>query len=70
MNLAAVCLVAFLTVMVLLSVLALLIRLLTKLFDVPREESPTVDAAMVAAIQAAVAQRFPVAAVIRIEPDA
>jgi len=68
-NLALVCLVAFLTVMLLLSVLAGTIRILTRVFEVAREPASTVDAATVAAIQSAVARQFPGAAVIRIEPD-
>ncbi len=68
MNLVVVCLIAFLTVMCLLSVLAAVIRLLTRLFPVPVEADPTTDAATVAAIELVVASRFPGHVVTRIEP--
>lgn len=69
MNLAVVCLVAFVTVMLLLSVLAGTIRLLTRFFDVPQEVPSSVDAATLAAIQAAVARNCPGAVVLRVEAD-
>lgn len=70
MNLIVVCVVAFLTVMTLLSVLASVIRLLTHLFpDQPARETPIVDAATVAAIQSTVQTQIPGAALIRVELD-
>lgn len=70
MNLFVVCIVAFLTVMTLLSVLATVIRLLTRFFpDQPAHEAPVVDSATVAAIQAVVSQQVPGACLVRIELD-
>lgn len=69
MNLGLVCLVAFITVMFLLSVLALMIRLLTRLFPVPGETATATDAATIAAIETVVARRFPGCVVTRIEPQ-
>lgn len=67
MNLAVVCLIAFLTVMLLLSVLATVIRLLTRIFAEVTDEASVVDAATVAAIQSAVAHQYPGACLLRIE---
>lgn len=70
MNLIVVCIVAFLTVMTLLSVLATVIHLLTRLFpDQPAHEGPVVDSATVAAIQSAVQAQFPGTALMRVELD-
>jgi Na+-transporting methylmalonyl-CoA/oxaloacetate decarboxylase gamma subunit len=70
-NLGVVCAVAFATVMTILSILALTIRGLTRVFDVapaPAGQSePTTDAATVGAIQAAVARAIPGGRVVRIE---
>lgn len=71
-NLVLVCVVAFITVMTILSVLALIFRGLTHLFpEVPKvaETKPaTTDAATVGAIHAAVAKLVPGGRVARIEP--
>lgn len=67
MNLLEACLVAFLTVMVVLSVLALSIRLLTRFAPVPPEPENGSDPAMIAAVQAAVQQLAPGARLIRME---
>ena len=73
MNLIVVCIVAFLTVMTLLSVLALVIRLLTRLF--PEKPSAgtaaagSVDAATLAAIQSSVHANIPGAQLLRVEPE-
>ena len=69
-DLPVVCIVAFLTVMTLLSVLATVIRLLTRFFpDQPAHENPVVDSATVAAIQAAVSQQLPGACLVKVELD-
>jgi len=69
-NLIVVCIVAFLTVMTLLSVLASVIRLLTRFFpDQPVHEGPVVDSATLAAIQAAVQQQVPGGRLVRVELD-
>lgn len=67
MNLIEVCLVAFLTVMGVLSLLALAIRLLTRLAPVPVEEKDAGDPAMVAAVQASLQRIIPGARLIRME---
>ena len=59
-----VCLNAFLAVLILLSLLALLMRLLIAVFP---ERLPRTDAAVVAALSTAVSTRFPGARVTRIE---
>jgi len=71
-NLVLVCVVAFITVMTILSVLALIFWGLTSLFpEVPavaKTEPATTDAATVGAIHAAVAKLVPGGRVARIEP--
>lgn len=67
MNLIEVCLVAFLTVMGVLSILALSIRLLTRFAPVPPEQKDAGDPAMAAAIQAALQRIVPGARLIRME---
>ncbi len=67
MNLIEVCLVAFLTVMGVLSVLALSIRLLTRFAPVPADPEEVVDPAMVAAVQASLQRIVPGARLIRME---
>lgn len=66
-NLVEICLVAFLTVMAVLSILALSIRLLTRFAPVPAEEEDHGDPAMVAAVQTALQQIVPGARLIRME---
>ena len=67
MNLLEVCLVAFLTVMGVLSVLALAIRLLTRLAPVPAEHEDAADPVMAAAVQTALQRIIPGARLIRME---
>jgi hypothetical protein len=66
-NLIEVCLVAFLTVMSVLSVLALSIRLLTRFAPVPPENKDHGDPVMVAAVQASIQRVIPGARLIRME---
>lgn len=67
MNLIEVCLVAFLTVMGVLSVLALSIRLLSHFAPVPQAHEDAGDPAMVAAVQASIQRIYPGARLIRME---
>jgi len=70
-NLGVVCLVAFATVMTILSILAFTFRMLTHFFAVVPQPSvqsePTTDAATAGAIQAAVTRALPGGRVVRIE---
>ena len=66
-NLIEVCLVAFLTVMGVLSTLALSIRLLTRFAPVPPEPEGSADPVMVAAVQTALQRVAPGACLIRME---
>lgn len=67
MNLLQICLVAFLTVMVVLSVLAVSIRLLTRFAPLPPENEDHGDPMMVAAVQASIQRVIPGARLIRME---
>jgi hypothetical protein len=68
MELVVVCIVAFLTVMTLLSILASVIRLLTRFFpDQAARPARVVDAATIAAIQAAIHQAMPGGRLVRVE---
>lgn len=70
MNLIVVCAVAFLTVMLLLSALAFMIRLLTTVFPEPvPTESGGIDPATAAAIDATVSRQIPGARLRRVESN-
>ena len=64
LDLATICVTAFLSVFVLLTLLAFVMKLITVVFPVAKQ---TVDAVLVAAINTAVNHRFPGAQVTRIE---
>lgn len=67
-TLLAICLVALITVFILLGLLALVISLITRIFPAPGSVSGgTDDAAMMAAIATAIAARHPSARISKIE---